>query len=544
MAQPTATTAPGTSPPGLAGREREWARLRAHLAAALAGRGGLVLLGGEAGIGKTALAEALGQEAEERGALVLVGRCYDLTETPPYGPWLDLAGRYPAPAADLSPPPGAADDRAGGGGRPAPAELPPLPPLPPVLARRGDPGEGAGREAPAAEIERFLAAVAARRPLLVLLDDLHWADPASLDLLRRLGREADRLPLLLVATYRTEEVARPHPLHAVLPLLVREARADRLELRPLPDADLRALVAARYALPADELERLVAWVQARAEGNPFYAGELLRALEEERVLRPAPHPAGRPADGARRDDERAPRPSAGERWELGDPAEVGLPPLLRQVLDRRLARLAEDERGLLAVAATIGQEVPLALWAAVGLIEEGALLDVIELGVAANVLEVPADGASVRFAHPLIRQALYEGLLPPRRRVWHRRVAEALLALPSPDPDAVAGHFRRAGDARAAEWLVRAGERAQRAYAWLTAAERFEAALALLEGAEVDGRVRATLLVALAQLRRYTAPERGVGQLEEAERLARAAGDRALAASALFDRGHLRCLAR
>src|SRR5437763_382789 len=151
MAQPIATTASGTSPPGLAGREREWARLREHLAAALAGRGGLVLIGGEAGIGKTALAEATGREAAARGALALTGRCYDLTETPPYGPWLDLAGRYPAPAADLSPPPRArrrplraAGGRAGAAGGLGPGARGGQP----VLRRRAAARAGGGGGAP------------------------------------------------------------------------------------------------------------------------------------------------------------------------------------------------------------------------------------------------------------------------------------------------------------------------------------------------------------------------------------------------------------
>jgi DNA-binding CsgD family transcriptional regulator len=488
----------------LVGRSRELAILRDELTGMLAGAGRLVLIAGEAGIGKTTLAEALGHDAAARGALVLTGQCYDLAQTPPYGPWLELAARYPGPSDDP-------------------------PPLASALCRRGGVADSTSQEALFAEIQATLVAVAARRPLALILEDLHWSDPASLDLLRRLGREVDRLPLLLVATYRHEEVGRQHPLYTLLPVLVREARATRLELRPLEAPDLRALVRARYALPANDLNRLVAYLQSRAEGNPFFIGELLRALEDERVLR--------------RSGSRADQPRKDERWELGDVAALGLPVLLRQVLERRLARLEEDERGLLAVAATIGPEVSLALWAAVSLIEEDALLDIVERGVGARVLEASADGLTVRFAHALVREALHEGLLPPRRRIWHRRVAEALLAQAEPDPDAVAYHFRQAGDDRAGEWLVRAGDRAQQAYAWHMAAERYEAALALRAGDDADALERARLLVVLAQVRRHVAPKQGVTHLETAERLASAAGDRALAASALFDRGHLRSLA-
>src|SRR5205823_3382261 len=141
---------------------------------AMAGRGGLVLIGGEAGIGKTTLAEALGREALERGARLAIGRCYDLTDTPPYGPW--RAALAPLPAA------------------------PDLPPLPAALAPTGR-GEAASQAALFAQARAFLAAAAAERPLVLLLDDLHWADPASLDLLRHLAREAAALPLLLLVTY-------------------------------------------------------------------------------------------------------------------------------------------------------------------------------------------------------------------------------------------------------------------------------------------------------------------------------------------------------
>ena len=423
MRRPVARSAPRRpQPPPLVGRDRERALLSTQLAAALAGEGSLVLIGGEAGIGKTALAEALCVEASERGALVLVGRCYDLTATPPYGPWLEVFARYPA-----------GDD---------------LPPLPPLLARRGRVGEVADQEELFAQAREFLAGVAEQRPLVLLLDDLHWADPASLALLRVVARDLAALSALVLVTYRAEEVGRHHPLYRLLPQLVREARAARLDPRRLAADDLRALVRARYPLPAADEARLVAYLEAHAEGNPFYTGELARALEEAAVLR-----------------------SAAGGWALGDPVEVRLPTLLRQVIDDRLERLGEAAVALLAVGAVIGQEVPLDLWRGVAGVVEEALLDVIERAAAAQVLDATPTGA--RFRHALIREALYEGVLPARRAGWHRRVGEALAATPRPDPDAVAHHFQGAGDARAAEWLIRAGERAWSSGAGLSAAECF-----------------------------------------------------------------------
>ncbi|HEX5506247.1 MAG TPA: BREX system ATP-binding domain-containing protein, partial [Thermomicrobiales bacterium] len=454
---------PEASP--LVGRDRELAALRERLEAARAGRGGLVLIGGEAGIGKTTLAEWLLREAAQRGALVLVGRCYDLSETPPYGPWAEALAHAPLADEGTERP-----DLAGGRG-------------------------AASRTALFAVVRDYLAALAARRPLVLLLDDLHWGDPASLDLLRVLARGLADLPLLLLATYRSDELTRRHPLYALLPLLVREARAERLDLHPLDEAGLREL-AACYTLPEADAARLVAYLRGRAEGNPFFAGELLRTLEDDGTLRRA--------EGI---------------WALGDVTAAGVPPLLRQVIDARVDRLGEATRDLLAAGAVLGQEIPLALWRAVAGGDEATLAGAAERALEARLLAETADGAGVRFAHALIREALYEGTLGPRRRALHRRAAEALLAAPDPDPDAVAHHLQRAGDERAVEWLVRAGVRARRAYALQTAAERYEAALALLEARGADPAARGWLLLRLARVRRGSAPREALAALAEAARL-------------------------
>ncbi|HEX5504019.1 MAG TPA: AAA family ATPase [Thermomicrobiales bacterium] len=482
------------SPSALVGRERELAALRGWLAAAQAGHGRLVLLSGEAGIGKTSLAEALCAEAAERGALVLAGHCYDLAETPPYGPWVDLLAGYPPAGAGLPPIPAFLHDRA-------------------ALAALG--GQAALFDATAA----FFTAVAARRPLVLVLDDLHWADQASLDLLRALARHLAAHRLLLLATYRADELTRRHPLYALLPLLVREARAERLDLHPLDEAGLRALVAGYTLPPADE-GRLVGYLRERAEGNPFFAGELLRALAEVETLRPN-----------------------GAGWALGDLAAAGVPPLLRQVIDARVDRLGDAARDLLAAAAVLGQEAPLDLWAAVAGVDEATLTAAAEGAAEAHLLVDTPGGAGVRFAHAIVREALYEGTLGLRRRALHRRAAEALAAGPAPDPDAVAHHFRQAGDARAADWLVRAGERAQRAYALLTAAERFEAAITLLEGHGADPAARGWLLLRLARMRRFAVPRETLAVLTEAARLGEAAGDRALVALCRLNLGYARCQA-
>ncbi|MDP9372585.1 MAG: AAA family ATPase, partial [Chloroflexota bacterium] len=328
---------PHPAPP-LVGRDRELATLREHLAATLAGWGSLVLIGGEAGIGKTALAEALCAEARERGATVLVGRCYDLAETPPYGPWAEALAHAPV------------DD-----------ELPVLPAA--VLPPEDDGVALASQDAIVRRVLAYLAALAARQPLVLLLEDLHWADPASLDLLRATGRAPAHRPVLLLATYRTDEVVNDHPLAALLPTLVRESRAERLDLRPLDAGAIGALVAARYALADAEQDRLMRYLAARTEGNALFLGELLRTLEGEGMLR-----------------------REGGRWVVGDLTAVPVPALLRQVIGGRLARLGGETGRLLALAATVGQEVPLALWAAVAGTDEDGLLDAVERATGARLL--------------------------------------------------------------------------------------------------------------------------------------------------------------
>src|SRR3954447_25902166 len=230
----------------LVGRDRELGVLRAELAGAVAGSGRLALLNGAAGVGKTALTAVLCREAAGAGVAVLAGHCYDGTETPPYGPWLEVAQQARALAL--------------------PDDAPPVPRL-----------DGATSQAMFfAQARAFVAAATAARPLVLVLEDLHWADQASLDLLRHLAHALATLPLLLVVTYRGDELDRRHPLTALVPQLVREAPTARLDLRPF-DADAAgALVRARYDLPAGEAARLAAYLLARTDGNALFLTERLR----------------------------------------------------------------------------------------------------------------------------------------------------------------------------------------------------------------------------------------------------------------------------
>lgn len=479
-----ATSLPHAARRAFAGRDRELDVLRPALAEACAGRGGVALISGAAGIGKTALADTLRVEAAERGALVLIGRCYDHTEPPPYGPWAEIAQWL--------------------------RERPPFENAPPVpnIAAIASQGELL------AQVREFVAAITAAGPVLLVLEDLHWADAASLDLLRSLSRTLAALPLFLVITYRADELDRRHPLQSLVPLLVREAHAERVELRPLETDAVRTLVDDRYRLPEEASARLVAYLLARTDGNALFLTELLSTLEEEGALR-----------------------RTGEDWVLGDLAGVSVPLLLRQMITARLARLGDAAAALLAVASVIGHEVSLAVWEAAAGVAEDTLLSVAERAEAAHLVTAWDRGDGVRFAHALIRDALYESIPALRRRRLHRQVADILAARRAPDLDAVAYHLQRAGDERAADWLVRAGERAEETQALVVAADRYAAAFALLDARHGPASERGWLRLQVAALRRYQDPDYAVQLIEEATNLATEAGDASLAAHAQALRG-------
>jgi DNA-binding SARP family transcriptional activator/DNA-binding CsgD family transcriptional regulator len=485
---------PPTQPPLLVGRDLEQSILRERLAQSEAGEGGLVMISGEAGIGKTALAQAIAWEASTLNMLVLTGYCYDLTATPPYGPWLTLARRY----------------RSDGD----------LPAFPQGLLAVEQSRAVLSQATLFEEVQAFLTLIAERRPLLVILEDLHWSDLVSLEMLRYIARTLPVLPILMAVTYRIDEVTRNHPLHRLEPVLAREASAERIRLRRLDEAGLRSLVRGRHPLVEDDEERLVEHLKERTHGNPLYAREVLRTLVDDGVLR-----------------------QGVDRWVLGDPSGIPVPRLIRQLIEGRLSRLGEETRRLLGVAAVIGQVVSVEVWSRVAQVEDNTLIDAIEGVLDAHLLEDTLDGQRLRFSHSLVREALYHDVSLPRRQQWHRRVAEVLADLPAPAPDTIAHHFQQAGDQRAVDWLMRAGDRAERAYAWRTAAARFATASDILDGNDNRALDRGWLLYRAAQIRMFSNPPEGIKELDEALRVAMTIGDSVLHAISLFRRGHLRCFA-
>lgn len=477
--------------PTFVGRDREVGRFRAVVDRVLAGHGQVVLVTGEAGIGKTTLVKLLTGESVFEAGIALAGHCYDLTTTPPYGPWLEVLQ---------------AAKRLDGH------------PLPDVLS---------GDEALSSAVNqgvlfdtflRFFRDVASEHPLAVILEDMHWADQASLDLLRFIARQIETGRMLVVVSYRDDEITRRHPLFQLLPILVREAPVERLQIRRLDADEVRAFIATRYQLSVRDLDQVTSYVSDRSDGNPFFMNELLAALEDERVLR-----AG--SDGAT----------------IGELGTLRTPPLLQQVIERRLSRLETVTREALEVAAVVGQDVSLDVWQAMTQLPEDQLDVVVQEALEHRIFEESPSAAGFRFTHALIRETLNQGIALIRRRRLHQRTADVLTTLLAPDPDRVAYHFQQAGDARAADWLTQAGERAQRAFAWFTAADRFEAAVKLLEPIPDRDRERGWLLYRISQLRRHLYQNQNIAYLDEALEIAAVCRDEELHAAALFGRGLLKC---
>ncbi len=220
----------GTRRP-LVGRKRDQAMLRQALDVMLAGNGSLVLVSGDAGIGKTSLLDDLSRHVESDNLLVFWGHAYDLTSTPPYGPWLEILRQC---------------RRLGEG----------FPQLPPFIGDAGALARVGSQDALFSAVATYFQEIAATCPLVLILDDLHWADQASLDFLRFFARQIVSRRILLVASYRTDELHRKHVLYTFLPLLVRETNAKRLVVRPLNAGGQRALIRQHYTLDANDQARL------------------------------------------------------------------------------------------------------------------------------------------------------------------------------------------------------------------------------------------------------------------------------------------------
>jgi DNA-binding CsgD family transcriptional regulator len=468
------------------------AALEAALERTERGEAGAVFVAGESGVGKTRLLRELERRAVARGARVLRGEClaFGAGELP-YAP---IAGALRGLARELGP---AAFDEVAG---PARGELARL--LPELSAPRPLAGEqGADMTAigePLAQSRLFgllrglLDRLATEAPVVFAIEDLHWADRSTLEFLSSLLRGLRDERLLVVCTYRSDELHRRHPLRPFLAEEERREIVERVEVAPFSVPELKAQVAG--ILGAAAAPNLVERLHERTEGNAFFAEELLAASEA--------------ADGP-------------------------LPSSLRDVLTLRLEALPEPARGVLRVAAVAGRHTGHRLLAAVAGLPEPDLLDALRDAVAHHVLVGDADGYA--FRHALLQEAAYGDLLPGERTALHLALAEALTADPSlADGTAaaeLAHHWRathRLPEALAAH--VRAGLEAEGIYAFAEAAQQFETALELwdrVEGAEERAGLRRAAVVARAadDMQLAGAHPRAVALGRQAVELEDSAGD-------------------
>jgi class 3 adenylate cyclase/tetratricopeptide (TPR) repeat protein len=468
------------------GRVAERERLTELWGQAQEGSLRLVLIAGEAGVGKTRLSTHLALEAHEVGATVLYGRC-DEDLGVPYQPWVQALGHLvkEAPQRLLD----AHVERFGGDlARLVPTLRDRVPELP--CPRESDP-----------ETERYLLYAAAaglleeagkQEPVLLILDDLHWADSPTLSLLRHVVTAGSSMAVMVVGTYRDSDLSRDHPLTALLADLHREQGVERIKLTGLDSQDLLALMEALAGQELGEDGRaLAAAITRETAGNPFFAGELLRHLTESGAI-------AQQEDGS---------------WRLvGEVAELGLPQSVREVIGRRVERLGPDARTALSAAAVIGRDFDLDLLLAVVELSETRLLDLLDEAVAASLLRESSERAGrFTFTHALVEHALYEDLGRTRRALLHRQVAEALEEQCGDEPGErlgeLAGHWGSAvvssDTAKAMHYARQAAERALTRLAPDEAARWYRRALELYDQAPGGDRSeRCELLIGLGEAQR------------------------------------------
>jgi ABC-type oligopeptide transport system substrate-binding subunit/tRNA A-37 threonylcarbamoyl transferase component Bud32 len=463
----------------MVGRARELAEVQRLWQRAAAGQGQVLLISGEPGIGKTRLARELSARAEVSGGLALLAACY-AESSAPYAPVARLirlaftaTSRPPRAPLDLSE-----------------STLDALGMLAPDCC-----GERQMRERPELDpradqqrlfdsLVTLFRALARRAPVLIIFEDVHWADSGTLALVRRLARHVPDLPLLLVLTYREVELGESRVLSDLLYELNRQRLGERIKLTRLSRDETGELLAAMFAdQPGPEFVDLI---YRETEGNPFFVEEVCKALVDEGRIS---HQSG--------------------HWQASSLAEMGVPQSVRMAIEARVGRLPGAAQDVLRLAAVFGREFDYDLLQAVsagaenqsgnGHLSEEALIDALEAAQRAQlIVEAPRPGGQPRpsrlsfsFTHALIPSALLDDMSTMRRQRLHRRAGLALERLASERPadypkDRLAArlshHFIEAGDhARAVGYLLQAGDQARLLFVYPEAIQAYEQAHEFLE---------------------------------------------------------------
>jgi len=378
----------------------------------------VLLISGEAGMGKTTLAAAAARSAFENGACVLFGRCgEDLAS--PYQLFAESLGHYitHAPEDQLR---AHVVDHGSELSRLVPALASRIRDLPSSMVTDAD----TERYLLFAAVVGLLATASAHQPVLLVLDDLQWADKGSLLLLRHLAAAQQAMRVLVVGTYRDSELSRSHPLTDTLATLHRQQGVSRIELAGLDDSGVLSYLEAAAGQTLDDAGvGLAHAVYRETDGNPFFVSEVLRHLSET---------------GAIYQD-------ASGRWTSDDSLEqMVLPDSVRVVIGARVGRLGQDAERVLSMAAVIGRDFDVDLLAQATKTPEDELLDILDAAAAASLVRELADAPGhYNFAHSLIQHTLYEDLGLTRRARAHRQVGEALEKLCGDHPGSRVGELAR-----------------------------------------------------------------------------------------------------
>jgi DNA-binding CsgD family transcriptional regulator/transcriptional regulator with XRE-family HTH domain/tetratricopeptide (TPR) repeat protein len=468
----------------LVGRQRELELLHGAVDRGASGHGSVVLIGGEPGVGKTRLAGDLADYAGHRGFFPIWGRCHEDEGAPSYWPWVQIL-RVVLDSRERS----TLRHAMGLGASDLAQLLPELHRLWPDLPRVTIEGEPA-RFRLFDSVTTFLRNVSGRQPLLIVLDDLQWADRSSLQLLEFLGRSIQSDPLVVLALFRDSEVDQNQPLAGTIVEVNREPANQHIWLRGLSEPEVQVMI--RTLSDGGIPEDLVPTISARTGGNPFFVGEIVGLLDA--------------------------LPAASQRREHLDWTRV-IPLGVRELIRQRLGRVSPQCREILAVASVIGREFDLRLLSGVSEQPAGELVDPLDEAVRARLIDEPSEATiPYRFVHDLIRETIYDDLRPTRRLRLHERVALTLERLHAsnlaPRYGRIARHFVLAapiaGHERAVRYLTLAGDQAMRHVAYSNAADHFSEAIDLLAhfcSANDEHRVDALLGLAEAWRRAGDIPK-------------------------------------
>jgi class 3 adenylate cyclase/tetratricopeptide (TPR) repeat protein len=482
--------------PVVVGREGQLSELEDALLEALRGQGGVLLLSGDAGMGKSRLAAELSDRGERLGCAVLFGGCSEAELALPYLPFLEAIGNHLS-RADVA----ALRERLG----PAAAELAQLfPQLGDAAPQQPD---QTGKLRLFEAVVAILGDAAREHGLLLVVEDIHWADPSTRELLDYLTRRLRAERVLLLATLRSDELHRKHPLLPTIQGWRRASMVREIELSALDSEQVGGMVQAildqREAVSAD----FRTFLRERTEGNPFVLEEMLKAaIDRGDVYR----------------DEGG--------WNRKEITELLLPDTVRDTILLRIERLGDDEREVLSAASVVGRAFDLATLVAVTERDEDSVVRALHACVLQQLLEEDDRSAGTyRFRHALTREAVYEDLLQPQRKRLHARVADALRGQPSVRSVDLANHLLRAGlTEEGAELCVVAAQEAAAAIAFSDAAVLYQRAADLAEGK------RRGELLSLAGVERWNNEEPDAARrlFEESVPLLEAAGETVAGAEA------------